>query len=579
MKRSKFPASLLRGSPLLIALAVLVIAGVGLRAMENLNPADPNAVSTIKGVPTHSTSIDISKKGKILVNVNTDANSVTVFKVDGDNLIKLKEVPVGREPNSVAIKSKGNLAYVTNSGSGTVSVVHLVQLEVLAEIPVGTEPKGCALTPKGEKLFVANFTSRDVSVIDTTSNTVVNTVPLGGNPYAVAITDSGGQDDNQTVFVSQFFAEPVPGGPGEGFDNGRQAAVFAFSASTYAPAKIILAPMLDSGFTANREALCPPPIGNAINDTFCPDPTAPPGDPVNTMDPQGAFPNQLHALLLRGNRLFVPTIGAAPEPPVRFNTNIQALVSVIDAAGLAEVPALQVNLNAQITTEPDPGDPTTLQKLFGNDIVAMDANKDGTDYFIVSRGGNYVLRATAADENTPLNINAPNTIRIQTGNIPTGIVLNKDATRAYVNNEVNMSVSILDLTNNTTIALDVPSSIPPEPGSHAQAVEVGKLVFFTALGVDENNLVGAPIRSIEPRLFRGKQSSNAWSTCASCHPLGLADSVTWIFADGPRQTIPLDGLYSKINGAHDTRINNWSAARDSITDFNNNSRNVQCGTG
>src|SRR4029453_3172392 len=39
------------------------------------------------------------------------------------------------------------------------------------------------------------------------------------------------------------------------------------------------------------------------------------------------------------------------------------------------------------------------------------------------------------------------------------------------------------------------------------------------------------------------------------------------------------GLYSKLNGPHDTRINNWSAARDSVTDFNNNSRNVQCGAG
>jgi YVTN family beta-propeller protein len=234
----------------------------------------------------------------------------------------------------------------------------LEQLEVIAEIAVGTEPKGGALTPKGEKLFVANFTSGDVSVIDTASNTVVQTVPLGGNPYAVAITDSGGNDDSQTVFVSQFFAEPVPGGPGEGFDDGRQGAVFAFSASAYAPTKIILAPMLNSGFTANREPLCPPPLGMAINATFCPDPNAPPGDPVNTQNPQGAFPNQLHALLLRGNRLFVPTIGAAPEPPLRFNTNVQALVNVIDAAGLVDIPGLQVNLNAQIATEDDPPDGT-----------------------------------------------------------------------------------------------------------------------------------------------------------------------------------------------------------------------------
>jgi hypothetical protein len=41
----------------------------------------------------------------------------------------------------------------------------------------------------------------------------------------------------------------------------------------------------------------------------------------------------------------------------------------------------------------------------------------------------------------------------------------------------------------------------------------------------------------------------------------------------------MDGTYSKINGAHDVRISNWSAARDSVTDFNNNSRNVQCGKG
>ena len=82
-----------------------------------------------------------------------------------------------------------------------------------------------------------------------------------------------------------------------------------------------------------------------------------------------------------------------------------------------------------------------------------------------------------------------------------------------------------------------------------------------------------------PIQFRGKQSSDGWSTCGSCHPFGLSDRVVWIFGDGPRNTIAMDALYSKINGAHDIRINNWSAARDSPTDFNNNSRNVQCGKG
>ena len=87
------------------------------------------------------------------------------------------------------------------------------------------------------------------------------------------------------------------------------------------------------------------------------------------------------------------------------------------------------------------------------------------------------------------------------------------------------------------------------------------------------------MRDIIPLDFRGKQSQDAWSSCGSCHDEGLADGVTWIFGDGPRQTIPMDGLYSKVNGAHDTRINNWSAARDCVTDFNNNSRGVQGGDG
>ena len=559
---------------------VFAIAAPGLQAMDPVQQTSPNSPLTITGEPTRSTSIDISKRGKVLVNVNTDANSVTIFRVDGDSLVKSAEIPVGREPHSVAIYSKRDLAYVTNSGSGTVSVIKLGQRQLVNEIAVGSEPRGCALTPNGQFLFVANYTSRSVSVIDTAAGTVINTVPMPGNPYAIAITNNNGSDDQQTVFVSQFFAELVPGGPGEGFDNGKQAAVFAFPSGALTPVtKIVLSPLAQSGFTADRSPLCPPPLGNAINSTFCPDPNAPDGDPVNEADPQGVFPNQLHALILRGNRLYIPNIGAQPEPPVLFNLNVQALVHVVDALGLAEIPAQHVNLNAQIKTEPEPADPTTLQKLFGNDIVAIDANKDGTQFFIVSRGGNYVLRATTPDENTPLSIGAPNTVRIQTGNIPTGIVLNKNATRAYVNNSVNMSVSILDLTNNTVITRDVPSSTPPEPGSHAHAALVGKLVFFTALGVPDNQLVGVPVRDIEPRLFRGKQSNNAWSTCASCHPQGLADGVTWIFADGPRQSIPLDGLYSKINGAHDARINNWSAARDSVTDFNNNSRNVQCGTG
>jgi hypothetical protein len=109
-------------------------------------------------------------------------------------------------------------------------------------------------------------------------------------------------------------------------------------------------------------------------------------------------------------------------------------------------------------------------------------------------------------------------------------------------------------------------------------VLVGKLVFFTALGTPNNGVFGTPIRELVPLDERGKASDNAWSGCGSCHPDGLADGVTWSFGTGPRQTIPLDAFFSKLD-PNDQRISNYSAIMGSTTDFNNNSRGVQGGTG
>lgn len=525
-----------------------------------------------------STNIALDRPGSLLYVVNREANSLSIFSVlpDSGKLVKLSELAVGQDPICVAVSHRQ--AFVTNAASGTVSVVTRTgasKFVVTKVIPVGEEPRGCALTPDERLLFVAIYTKGTVAVISTEDGKVVDRVTVGGNPYGLAVTD-------QTVFVTQFFARLRTGGPGEGFDDGKEAVVKAFPVDK--PRKvttITLSPLASSGFTANRTNFCTAFNPTAPNQTFCPDTTiTDPADPVITADPQGVFPNQLKSALACNGSLYLPNIGAQPEPPVVFNVNVQALVHVVDIASLSERSDLHVNLNAQIATEPQPSNPTaSLGHLFGNDLVAIDADRSCENFFLVSRGGNYVLKARLGPTGK-LDIGAPdNVVRFQTGNIPTGIVVDPLGKRAYVNNEVNSSVSILNLKANTVIARDVPSSTPPEPGSFDAARLLGRLVFFTALGVSDNGLVGTPIRDIDPLLFRGKQSFDAWSSCGSCHDDGLADGVTWIFGDGPRQTIPMDGLYSKLNGAHDTRINNWSAARDSVTDFNNNSRGVQGGVG
>src|SRR5262249_4245843 len=154
----------------------------------------------------------------------------------------------------------------------------------------------------------------------------------------------------------------------------------------------------------------------------CPNTSGAPGDPSIVNAPQAVFPNQLGSALACGDKLYLPNIGAQPEPPLFFNVNVQALVDVIDTTALTERTDLHVNLNAQIKTEAEPANATTnLGRLFGNDLVDIAADSTCQTFFVVSRGGNFVLRATL--NGGKLDIAAPgNVVRFQTGNLPTGIV-------------------------------------------------------------------------------------------------------------------------------------------------------------
>jgi YVTN family beta-propeller protein len=563
--------------------------------------------SEVLAAPTHSTTIALTADETRLVVVNREANSVSIIQVkdaDGNDVAnKLTEIVVGQEPRCVAVHPTDQAAYVTNAITGTVSVVDLVLGRVAKEIEVGTEPRGCALTSNGAWLYVANHTEGTVSIFAIPSDNPLDpvlygSVSVGRNPTAIAITDRGtGYISDDMVFVTQMFAElnpdfhdPIFDGNGEARDLGKQGVVQAFPAANANPpiTKIPLKPLVDSGFTANRVSpnnFCNtiPPAQSSI---FCPNPDDP-ADSANTTNPQGVFPNQLLAAVIRGNLLYVTAIGPQPEPPEIFNANVQALVYAVDTYTLAEVAVGQTfkNLNVQIAGEAA-APPPSLDKTFGNDIVAIDANGAGDTFLIVSRGGNQVLRAKLADPATgQLNIlNTAGTqvdCRIQTGNLPNSIAMRQDGTRGYANNEANFSVTSMNVEEGSclTLQLDISSSTPPAPGSYDHAVLVGKIAFFTALGIPDNNIFGTAIRDIVPRNFKGKQSKDAWSSCGSCHPDGLADGVTWIFGTGPRQTKPLDGMFNKFTNMEDQGVLNWSAVRGSNCDFNNNSRATQGGCG
>jgi YVTN family beta-propeller protein len=571
-----------------------------------------------------TSSIALTSDDARAVVVNRQKASVSVIRVrnaDGSDASQLlAEVPVGREPRFVALAPDDTRAYVSNAVDGTLSVIDLTAATPVASgsaIDVGIEPRGVAITPNGTYAFVAGHTTGDVAIVRLSSREVVGRVPTGGNPYAIAISNDGDRNDgDERVFVTQLFGEVIDASRPDGFDDAKQGVVNSFNVgeavanAAAAPVTRLLLKPLASGFNADRRNFCPQTraalqtagtvkyfnsgadgAGNGAaalaNQTFCPDPAS---ADISDTGPIGrvaqkAYPNQLFGLLLRGPQLYVANIGASPEPPVRFNTNVQALVGVLSPVTNAET-ALSVNLNTFVPREVTPAVPNqSLDKLFLNDIVAIEADRRGKNFLIVSRGGNFVIRASLDANGRLTTLDAANAAkRFQTGNLPSGVVMTRNGARAYVNNELNTSMSVLDLTANTVIARDVESSAPPAPGTREHRNLVGKLAFFTALGLPDKLDTNADgqfdiaLRDIDPLTHRGKASDNAWSSCASCHDDGHSDNVTWIFETGPRQTIPLEGTFARHN-LDDQRILNWSAVRGSNTDFNNNARGIQGGRG
>ncbi len=147
-------------------------------------------------------------------------------------------ITVGFNPLAVAI-SPGGFAYVANSTDGTVSVVNTATNTVVATIPVGTNPQSIAVNPAGTLVYVANNGSNTVSVIDTATNAVVGApIAVGNHPYGVSVSPGG----NLIYVANQFentvsvIAELTRAAQGPGIPVGTQPTALGKFIKSAAPA-------------------------------------------------------------------------------------------------------------------------------------------------------------------------------------------------------------------------------------------------------------------------------------------------------------------------------------------------------
>lgn len=490
---------------------------------------------------SRGSAVAITSDDKYVAMVNTDDGSVSVFNTATDSLLSRTKVGTAQsEPTQVVFGPDDSTLYVTLKADGAVArILDADTPDPTPDTPIatGSEAVGLALSPTGRWLFVANAANRTVSVIDAASWTWAYDVAVPGNPWAVAVTnDLDAEDDDETVYVTQFWSSPsgitkaalAPQSQGEGTDFGRKGVLYTIRVGQQtAGASIDLMPLDDVGFPNPKEG---------------------------GTTPQGCFPNQLTGLAINQGRVYVPNTCAGPRGPVKFNVNMQGVVSVVDQASGQEIRtgAGTANLNAFVKGQ-SAEDAGRQFLTVPNDIAFVPGKTIG---YVVSQASHLVLRVNYEVAEDAIEIGSTQNLHIPVGAWPQGIVISHDGLRGYVGNLVSRDLSIIDFASQTVVK-SVPSTDKPGAGTEAFEVLEGKKFFNTSTA---------------------RWSKESWGSCTGCHPGGLSDNVTWHFAAGPRQSVSMDGTFSKTDQT-DQRILNWTGVFDEIHDFELNTRGVSGGKG
>jgi hypothetical protein len=501
---------------------------------------DPGVVSS---KVSRSSTIALSEDGARVAMVNPDDGSLSVFGTSDH--ARLSKTPTGKNPSSVVLAADGKTAFVANRGDGTVVRITGIdggtpQLD--ATIEVGAEPVALALSPTGKRLFVAEFAGSRISVVDTTTLTITQSLPLD-RPRALLVTNNAdASEDDETLVATQFFGTPVAGR--EAKDDGRTGKVRLYALADLAQYKDITLAPIDSGF----------PKGGVS------------GNPNVTTSP-----NQLAAVATTQGRLFITSVSASPEGPPRFDNNVFPVVHVADLASAAEVRDAggTTNLAREIydaNPSPSPASPRFLPGEL-SDIDFVEGSNVG---YVVGRAGDVMIRLTfgatvevGSTQNKQIDLAGNDTIgRCQN---PIGLVIDEERQRGYVNCWITRRLGVVDL-GAQSLAQTFEASPAPATGLE-QSILRGKRFYFTGRG------------RWSAAVSNGAKGGEGWSSCGSCHPDGLTDNITWVFAAGPRQTTSQDGSFSHGPGTQQQRIFNWTGIFDEHHDFERNTRDVSGGLG
>jgi YVTN family beta-propeller protein len=455
--------------------------------------------------------------GSFVFVVNTPQGTLDV--IDSRSYKVVKEIPVGVEPVSVAIRPDGREVWVANHVSDSISVVDNDPLNPTYWNVVATiqdfdekaatqfdEPVGIAFA-NNEKAYVALSSENKIAVIDVGSRKMVRRLSIPAQDPRAIVVAAGKlwvvpfESNNQTQ---------LSGGSGDDIDGD----LVTFDAWQHS---IVHNNVLSLGHVV--DIVKHPRVPD--RDLFVFDTET--DRLIQSVDTLGTL---LYGLAVDSTgKVFIAQTDARNDVNGKAGTKKHDLSQLENRPFLNQITKVEFDESNQSSTsrrfelEPVPPQHPSPQEAFATPY-AVEVSGDNTTLVVVAAGSDSLMTLDA-NSGKPLG-------RIKVGGVPRGLVLEESSgklNRAWVFNAVENSVTVVDLTDREdpkrleTIALMDPTEA---------VLKRGRIAFETAAS-----------------------SSTRTFSCSSCHPDGHTDQLLWVLKTPvvsggnqimPRSTMPLRGL-------------------------------------
>ncbi len=339
--------------------------------------------------PTRSGTIALDEAGSRLWCVNVDNDTVTA--IDTQSLQRVFEVPVGRQPRTLAQAGDGTIWVVCEEDA----TVHLLDPTDGSNVgtlrlPYASAPYGLAMSPDGRAAYVTLGATGEVAKLDPALRKLLGTARVGPTPKGIAIAA-----DSERIFVTRFISSP--GAPAAT----PSAQVYELSAAEFSRVRAI--PL----------ALDPGP---------------------DTEGSGRGLPNYLSSLTISpdGRRIWVPSKKDNTKrglyldgQPLTFESTVRTIVSQIDLVRNREDLSSRIDLNDR-------------------DLAfAVELSPLGDYAFSALSGSNAVDVRDAYTEALVAGIEG-------TGLAPQGLVMTSDGATLFVHNFMSRTVAAYDVSGVTS---------------------------------------------------------------------------------------------------------------------------------